>query len=58
MALGIVMILEGLIYGLAPSFVLRLLESLRDTPPQILRLIAALVGVTGLALIWLAVQIA
>jgi uncharacterized protein YjeT (DUF2065 family) len=52
------MILEGLVYALAPSFLERMLETLRDMPKNAVRQIGALVVVGGLILVWFAFQIA
>ena len=57
LALGSVMILEGLVYALAPSLLERMLEALRMMPEQAVRQIGALVVVGGLILVWLAFQI-
>ncbi len=57
LALGLVMVLEGLVYALAPSLLERLLELLRTIPPDAVRQIGALVVVAGLVLIWLAFQL-
>lgn len=57
LALGLVMILEGLVYALAPSLLERMLEMLRDMPHAAVRQIGALVVVAGLVLVWVAFQI-
>jgi uncharacterized protein YjeT (DUF2065 family) len=54
LALGLVLIVEGLAYALAPSLLERMLQLLADTPEQALRLMGALSIVAGLILIWLA----
>jgi uncharacterized protein YjeT (DUF2065 family) len=54
LALGLVLIVEGLAYALAPSLLERMLQLLVDTPEQALRLMGALSIVAGLILIWLA----
>ena len=54
LALGLVLIVEGLVYALAPSLLERMLQLLADTPEQALRLMGALSIVAGLILIWLA----
>lgn len=51
------MILEGLVYALAPSLLERMLELLRELPPEAIRQIGALVVVVGLVLVWIAFQI-
>lgn len=52
---GIVMvlILEGLVYALAPSLVERLLEALRELPLEMRRNLGLLTVVTGLILLWI-----
>jgi uncharacterized protein YjeT (DUF2065 family) len=57
LALGSAMILEGLVYALAPSLLERMLEALRLMPEMAVRQIGALVIVGGLLLVWLAFQI-
>ena len=57
LALGLVMILEGLVYALAPSLLERMLEMLRMMPQSAVRQIGALVIVGGFLLVWLAFQI-
>ncbi|MGJ5621346.1 DUF2065 family protein [Sulfitobacter sp. MF3-043] len=57
LALGLVMILEGLVYALAPSLLERMLEILSEMPQSAVRQIGALVVVAGLVLVWLAFQI-
>jgi uncharacterized protein YjeT (DUF2065 family) len=57
LALGLVMVLEGLVYALAPSLLERMLEVLRSLPDAAVRQIGALVMVGGLVLIWVAFQI-
>ena len=54
LAIGLVMIVEGLAYALAPSLVERMLEVLRTLPEGSLRLIGALAVVSGLILCWCA----
>jgi uncharacterized protein len=57
LAFGLVMVLEGLVYALAPSLLEQMLELLRSMPESAVRQIGALVMVGGLLLIWLAFQI-
>jgi uncharacterized protein YjeT (DUF2065 family) len=54
LALGLVMIVEGLAYALAPSLVERMLEALRSLPEAAVRQMGWLVVVSGLILVWLA----
>ncbi|SDF47656.1 DUF2065 domain-containing protein [Sulfitobacter delicatus] len=57
LALGSVMILEGLVYALAPSLLEQMLELLRRLPEAAVRQMGALVVVAGLILVWLAFQL-
>ena len=54
LALGLVMIVEGLAYVLAPSLIERVLEMLRTLPLPVRRQFGALVFVSGLMCLWLA----
>ncbi len=57
LALGLVLIVEGLAYALAPQLLERMLEILRTLPEAALRQIGALAVVLGLILVWGAWQI-
>ena len=57
LALGLVMLVEGLAYVLAPSLIERVLEVLRTLPESARRQMGALVLVSGLICIWLAFYI-
>jgi uncharacterized protein YjeT (DUF2065 family) len=57
LALGLVLIVEGLVYVLAPSLVEELLAALRELPLEIRRLIGLTALVTGTALVWVAANI-
>ncbi len=52
LALGLVLLLEGLVYVLAPSLVEEMLRALRALPPEARRMIGALMMVLGLLLVW------
>ncbi|MGX0879527.1 uncharacterized protein YjeT (DUF2065 family) [Roseovarius sp. MBR-154] len=54
LALGLVLIVEGLVYALAPSLIDQLLVALAAIPPEARRLIGLLALVIGLALVWAA----
>ncbi|QJF52044.1 DUF2065 domain-containing protein [Roseobacter ponti] len=56
LALGLVMIVEGLAYALAPSLVERMLEMLRSLPESAVRQVGWLVVVSGAILVWVAVN--
>ena len=57
LALGLVLIFEGLVYALAPSLLERMLEMLRQLPDSAVRQVGALAVVGGLILVWCAFQI-
>ncbi|MBO29668.1 MAG: DUF2065 domain-containing protein [Rhodobacteraceae bacterium] len=57
LALGLAMVLEGLVYALAPSLLERLLETLRTLPESAIRQVGLLVALAGLILVWLAFQL-
>lgn len=57
LAIGLVLILEGLAYALAPSLLEQLLETLRSLPEAAVRQIGLLAVVGGLIFLWGAFQI-
>ncbi len=57
LAFGLVLIVEGLAYALAPSLIERMLEALRALPEQARRLVGLLCVISGLILLWGAYQI-
>ncbi|MEQ8293014.1 MAG: DUF2065 family protein [Roseovarius sp.] len=54
LALGLVLVVEGLVYALAPSLVEQLLAALRALPEQTRRLIGLVSIAIGLVLVWCA----
>ena len=54
LAFGLVLIVEGLAYVLAPSLVERLLQMMRQLGLQERRQVGALAMVLGLILVWIA----
>jgi len=54
LALGLVLIVEGLAWLLAPSLVEQMLEMLRALPDSARRQIGALAVISGLILMWIA----
>ena len=54
LGIGMVLVIEGLVYALAPSLVERLLEALRDMPIEMRRNLGLATLVTGIVIIWLA----
>lgn len=57
LALGLVLIVEGLAYVLAPSLIERMLQMLSEIPENARRSMGALGIVAGLVLLWLANQL-
>lgn len=53
-AIGLVLVLEGLLWALAPGFGRRLLQASADMPEQSLRLGGALAVAAGVLVVWLA----
>ena len=54
LALGLVLIVEGLVYALAPSLVEQLLAALRELPVETRRLVGLGSLAFGLVLVWCA----
>ncbi|MGV6805949.1 MAG: DUF2065 domain-containing protein [Ruegeria sp.] len=57
LAFGLVLVVEGLAYALAPSLIERMLEALRLMPESGRRLVGLLCVVSGLILLWSAHQL-
>ena len=57
-ALGLVLIVEGLVYVLAPHVIEDLLRLLRDMPAEVRRLTGLIALTIGLALVWYARMVA
>lgn len=57
LAIGLVLLVEGLAWVLAPSLVEQMLASLRALPESIRRQIGAIAVVIGLILLWGAYQL-
>jgi uncharacterized protein YjeT (DUF2065 family) len=53
LALGLVLIVEGLIYALAPGIVEDMLAALRAVPPETRRLLGLAALTLGVLLVWL-----
>ncbi|MGH1415943.1 MAG: DUF2065 family protein [Pelagimonas sp.] len=51
--IGMLLVIEGLVYALAPSLVERLLETLRDMPLEMRRNLGVAAIAAGLAILWL-----
>ena len=54
LAIGLVLIVEGLVYALAPSLIEELLDTLRALPLKTLRVMGLLALAVGVAVVWLA----
>ena len=54
LALGLVLIVEGLVYALAPSLIEDLLDRLRTLPLETWRMMGLLALAAGVLLVWLA----
>ncbi|WP_083499750.1 DUF2065 domain-containing protein [Tropicibacter naphthalenivorans] len=52
--IAMVLVIEGLVYALAPSLVERLLEAMREMPPEARRTLGLVTLVTGVTLLWIA----
>ncbi|MCI5075707.1 DUF2065 family protein [Oricola sp.] len=53
-ALGLMLVIEGFLYGGIPNFAKRMAAMLLETPDEILRRAGLAAACAGLALIWLA----
>lgn len=54
LGLGLVLVIEGLVFALAPSRLEDMLEALRSMPPEARRLIGLIAVVLGVGLVWAA----
>lgn len=54
LAIGLVLVVEGLVFALAPSRLEDLIKAIEDIPPDTRRLIGLLAIGAGVALVWLA----
>lgn len=57
LALGLVLLIEGLVYALAPSLVEELLNALRQISLENRRLVGLVAMAIGVALVWLAASL-
>ena len=53
-ALGLVLVIEGVLYTLLPESMLKMLQSIRDLPAGQLRMVGLASCGVGLFLVWLA----
>ena len=54
LAIGLVLIVEGLVYALAPSLIEELLDTLRALPLETRRVMGLVALTVGVAVVWLA----
>jgi uncharacterized protein len=54
MALGLVLVIEGLTYALVPAKMQQMMRSLLELPPEHLRVMGTVVLALGVFVIWLA----
>ncbi|WP_101065396.1 DUF2065 domain-containing protein [Roseovarius salinarum] len=54
LAIGLVLIVEGLVYALAPSLVEQMLEAMRSMPEESRRLLGLAALAIGVLLVWAA----
>ena len=54
LAIGLVLIVEGLVYALAPSFVENLLDLVKSLPQETRRLLGLAALALGVLLVWVA----
>jgi len=53
-ALGLALVLEGMLYGLFPNAMRKMMERVLDEPAEALRYRAVLIACIGLTIIWFA----
>jgi len=51
--IALVLVIEGLVYALAPSLIERLLEALREMPIETRRNLGLMTFATGIILLWM-----
>lgn len=54
LAIGLVLVVEGLVYALAPSLVEDLLAAIRQMPMETRRMVGLTAVTVGVALVWMA----
>ncbi len=52
-AIGLVLVLEGLLYAVAPSFIKRMAIDVTQMPEQTLRTVGTIVLCVGVGIVWL-----
>jgi uncharacterized protein len=56
LAVGLVLVIEGLTYALVPGKMQKMMRVLQDEPPERLRIMGATVLAVGVLVIWLVKQ--
>jgi uncharacterized protein YjeT (DUF2065 family) len=51
-ALGLVMVIEGLAYVLAPNLILEMLKTLSQYSPEHRRMVGAIIALIGALILW------
>ncbi|SLN40163.1 hypothetical protein ROA7450_01918 [Roseovarius albus] len=54
LAIGLVLVIEGLVYALAPSLVEQLLEAFKEMPESSRRMMGLIAVALGVLLVWVA----
>jgi uncharacterized protein len=54
LALGLVLVIEGLTYALVPGQMQQMMKMLQDQPPERLRVMGTVVLAVGVFIVWLA----
>ncbi len=52
-AIGLVLVLEGLLYAVAPSFIKRMAIDVTQMPEQTLRTVGTIVLCVGVGIVWI-----
>jgi uncharacterized protein len=52
-ALGLVFVLEGLLFAAFPDFAKRAMESVMQAPDNLLRIVGLVSAIFGIALLWI-----
>jgi uncharacterized protein len=52
-ALGLVFVLEGLLFAAFPDFAKRAMESVMQAPDNLLRIVGLVSAIVGIALLWI-----
>jgi uncharacterized protein len=52
-ALGLVLVIEGLVFAIAPVFARNAMRQAAETPPERMRLVGIISAILGVATIWL-----